>query len=85
MTPKISEDLAEAASQQDRPLMVTDAAGKVFVVMTEQQFRQHVYDDGEFQVSDAYPAAEAAFAEGWNAPGMEVYDEDTEESHQADA
>ena len=53
--------------------------------MTEQSFRDHVYDDGDFEVSDAYPLAEQTFAEGWNAPGMEAYDDDTEEDHQTNA
>jgi PHD/YefM family antitoxin component YafN of YafNO toxin-antitoxin module len=79
MTAKLNEDIAEAVLRQGRPLMVTDAAGKAFVVMTEQDFRAHIYDDGDIDVSEAYAAAEQTFADGWTAPGMEAYDEDAED------
>lgn len=85
MTAKLNEEIAEAVIHQGRPLMVTDATGKVFVVMTEQDFRRHIYDDGDVEVSEAYVAAEQTFAEGWNAAGMEAYDEDAEDAHQPDA
>jgi len=71
MTAKLNEDIAEAVNRQDRPLEVLDAAGKVYIVMTSQQFQKYVYDDSEL-TSDEMLAAAAQHLddpEGWGAPG----------------
>jgi len=36
---------------------VTNAAGRVFVVMTQTQFRQHVYGDGDLSNEEMLAAA----------------------------
>ena len=82
MIAKLNEDIAEAVSRQDRPLEVRDAAGKVYMVMTSQQFQKYVYDDSEL-TPDEMVAAVAAHLddpEGWGAAGMDAYDQDDSET-----
>jgi hypothetical protein len=76
MNAKLSEDIAEAVSQQDRPLEVRDAAGKVYFVMTSQQFQKYVYDDSDLTPAEMVTAAASHLddPEGWGAPGMDEYD-----------
>ena len=57
MTAKLNEDIAEAVSRQDRPLEVLDAAGKMYVVMTSQQFQKYVYDDSQLRPDEMLAAA----------------------------
>ena len=75
---KLSQDIAEAVSHQDRPLEVRDAAGKVYFVMTSQQFQKYVYDDGELTPGEMVAAAASDLddPEGWGAPGMDESDQD---------
>jgi hypothetical protein len=82
MTPKLNEDIAQAVSHQDRPLEVQDAAGKVYVVMTSQQFQKYVYDDGDITPDEMLAAASQHLddPEGWGAPGMHSYDQDDSEA-----
>lgn len=82
MTVKLNEDIAEAVSRQDRPLEVRDAAGKLYVVMTSQQFQKYVYDDGELTPDEMLAAANLHLddPEGWAAAGIEAYDQDDSEN-----
>ena len=76
---KITEEIAEAVEQQpSRPLLVTDAAGKVYYVMTDQTFSQYVYDDSELTTDEMIAAAASGLddPEGWGAAGMDDYDQD---------
>jgi hypothetical protein len=72
---KISDELS-AIDAAGRPVEVEDARGRVYVVLTEEEFRRHVYDDGDVDPADTYPLIDAAFGgpEGWDAPGMDAYD-----------
>lgn len=81
MNEKLSEDIAQAVSHQDRPLEVRDAAGKVYFVMTGQQFQKYVYDDSELTADEMLAAATAHLddPEGWGAPGMDQYNQDDPE------
>ncbi len=82
MTAELNRDIAEAVSCQDRPLEVRDAAGRVYIVMTSQQFQKYIYDDSELS-SDEMLAAAALHLddpEGWGAAGMDAYDKDASES-----
>ena len=47
MTAKLNEDIIAAVNRQDRPLEVRDEAGKIYIIMTSQQFQKYVYDDSE--------------------------------------
>jgi hypothetical protein len=82
MIEKLSEDIAQAVTHQDRPLEVQDAAGKVYFVMTSQQFQKYVYDDSELAPDEMLAAAAADLndPEGWGAPGMDAYDQDDPKS-----
>jgi hypothetical protein len=53
----ISEDIVDAFKQQDRPLEVRDAAGDVYYVLTEPQFRRYVYDDSDLTDAEMIAAA----------------------------
>jgi hypothetical protein len=74
MTEKLNEDLAEAVSRAGRPLEIQDAAGRVYFVMTSEQFRKYVYDDSELTADEMLAAAASGLddSECWGAPGMEV-------------
>ena len=78
MTAKLNEDIAEAAKQQDRPLEVRDAAGKIYFVMTDQQFQKYVYDDSDITPDEMLAAAASQLddPEGWGAPGMDADDKE---------
>ncbi|MEX0713153.1 MAG: hypothetical protein WD278_12430 [Pirellulales bacterium] len=52
MIEKLDEDIAEAVSRQDGPLEVRDAAGRLYCVMTSQQFQKYVYDDSDLTADD---------------------------------
>jgi len=82
MTDKLNEDIAEAVSHQERPLEVRDAAGKVYFVMTSEQFQKYVYDDSELTPDEMLAAAASQLddPEGWGAPGMDDYDQDDHET-----
>ena len=81
MTAKLSEDIAEAVNRHDRPLEVRDAAGKVYFVMTSQQFQKYVYDDSELTPDEmlAAVASQLDVPEGWGDPGMDAYDQEDSE------
>lgn len=57
MNARLNDDIVEAVNRQDRPLEVLDAAGKLYVVMTSQQFQKYVYDDSELTVDEMLAAA----------------------------
>jgi hypothetical protein len=82
MTPKINEEIRQALHQQQgKPLEVEDEQTHLKYVMipveTFQKVQALFYDDGEFDPSEAYPLLDQTFGgpEGWDAPGMEVYDD----------
>lgn len=68
MTVELNKDIAEAVTRQDHPLEVRDAAGRVYVVMTHQQFQKYVYDDSEL-TSDEMLAAAALHLDDRKAGG----------------
>ena len=78
MNEKLSEDIAQAVSHQDRPLEVRDAAGNVYFVMTSQQVQKYVYDDSDLTPGEMVAAAASQLddPEGWGAPGMDAYAQD---------
>jgi hypothetical protein len=78
MNEKLSEDIAQAVSHQDRPLEVRDAAGSVYFVMTSQQFQKYVYDDSDLTSGEMVAAAASHLddPEGWGAADMDAYDRD---------
>lgn len=83
MSDKLDEQIAEAVSHQERPLEIRDAAGKVYFVMTSEQFQKYVYDDSELSPDEMMAAAALQLddPEGWGAPGMDDYDQDDSETN----
>ena len=82
MTAKLSDELRQALKKQpDRPLTVEDdQTHKLYVLLpveTYQKVQSLIYDDSDFDPREAYPLIDQAFggSEGWDAPGMEVYDD----------
>lgn len=82
MTAKLNADIIEAVNRQNRPLEVQDEAGKIYFVMTSQQFQKYVYDDSELSPDEMLAAAESQLddPDGWGAPGMGQYDQDDSEA-----
>lgn len=81
MAPRINEEIRKALQQQPgKPLEVEDdQTHRKYVVIpaeTFQKVRALFYDDSQFDPSEAYPLLDETFggAEGWDAPGMEAYD-----------
>ena len=82
MTPKINEEIRQALQQQPgKPLEVEDDQTHVKYVLipaeTFQKVQALFYDDSEFDPREAYPLLDETFGgpEGWDAPGMEAYDD----------
>ena len=80
MTPKFINEIREAMQQQSgRPLEIPDdQMNTAYIVMTREQFQKLVYDDSDLTPEEMVAATATGLddAEGWGAPGMEVYDED---------
>jgi hypothetical protein len=81
MIAKITDEIAEAIKSHDRPLELEDDSGQVYFVLTQQQFRQYVYDDSDLSSEEMMAAAACALGDlaGWGAPGMEGFDRDDAE------
>lgn len=82
MAPKINEEIRQALHQHPgKPLEVEDDQTHLkYVVIPAETFQkvQALFDDdGDFDPSEAYPLLDQTFGgpEGWDAPGMEVYDD----------
>jgi hypothetical protein len=82
MTLQLSDQLIEALNQHDDgPIRVEHpTTHKVYVIISEDQFERlrPLFDaNDEFDPAEALPLAHEAFAgpEGWDAPGMEAYDD----------
>lgn len=82
MSAQLNQDIANAVSRQDRPLEVTDAAGKVYIVMTPQQFQKYIYDDSELTPDEMVAAAAVHLDdhEGWGAADIDFFDQDGSEA-----
>ena len=81
MTPKLSEDLAKALDEQGGKLTLQHpVTGQPVVLIIRQrlddEMKKILYDDSELSADEMMAAAAVANAgpEGWDAPGMEVYD-----------
>jgi hypothetical protein len=81
MTPKLSDDLAKALDQHGGKLTVTHpSTGEPVILIVSQrldeEMRKVIYDDSELAPDEMLAAAAAANQgpEGWDAPGMEIYD-----------
>jgi hypothetical protein len=81
MTAKIAipTEVLHALQQQPRKgVAVEDESTHTqYVILpldTYRQFESFVYDANEPDPTEFMPLAHEAFAEDWNAPGMEVYD-----------
>jgi hypothetical protein len=81
MTPKLSTDLAKALDEHDGKLTLQHpVTGQPVVLIIgqklEEEMRKVLYDDSQVSADEMLAAAEAGNSgpEGWDAPGMEVYD-----------
>jgi hypothetical protein len=81
MVLKLSDEIRSALEQQpDSPLTLEDERTRAaYVVIPAQLFervRGLLYDDDPFEITETYAAQSAvAGATGWDAPGMEMYDD----------
>jgi hypothetical protein len=80
MIPQLTDDMRQAlADQQGQPVYVVDPATQQTYVLLPadayQKVQALIYDDGEPNVAEFMPLAHDAFADDWNAPGMEAYDQ----------
>ena len=66
----------ELAGNGKEPMRVIDPITNAeYVLVSAEDFaRLRGMIDVDFHVSDAYPAIDRAFAEGWNAPKMDDHD-----------
>lgn len=58
--------------------VVDDATNESYVLVPAEKYKQledSSYDDSEPDPDEFLPLVAEAFAEDWNAPGMELYDE----------
>ncbi|MBW3539994.1 MAG: hypothetical protein KY476_06985 [Planctomycetes bacterium] len=78
MIEKLNDNIAEAVSHHELPLEVRDTAGRVYFIMTGEQFRKYVYDDSELLPDEMLAAAASQLddPEGWGAQDMHEYDQD---------
>jgi hypothetical protein len=81
MVVKLTDELRAALEQQpNRPITVEDdRTNHKYVLIPAETFEKVkglLYDDGPFEPEEALAAvAEVFFSpEGWDAPGMEMYD-----------
>jgi hypothetical protein len=82
MAPRISDEIRQALnSNPGKPLEVEDdqTHAKYVTIPAEtfQKVQALFFDDGEFDPWEAYPLLDQTFGgpEGWDAPGMELYDD----------
>ena len=70
------EQLQAIAAHPDAPLEVVDpASSRKFILLRAEDYeRLKALREEELQPPEAYPAIDRAFAEGWEAPGMDDYD-----------
>ena len=81
MTPKLSTDLAKALDEHGGKLTLQHPVTGQQVVLIigqrlEDEMRKVLYDDSELTADEMLAAAATANGgpEGWDAPGMDVYD-----------
>lgn len=78
MTPQLNTDLLQALHANDDELEVVDpSTNRVYVIVAKERWSSvTACDDGEPSTDEMLAAAGSANAgpEGWDAPGMEVYD-----------
>ena len=79
MTPQISlDDETLDRLRREGEVTVEEAHGIPLVLMTvdaREELQKLVYDDSEPDADEFLPHAHEAFAEDWDAPGMEAYDD----------
>lgn len=80
MTPKLINELREAlADSAGKPVEIEDPqTHQIYILMTRREFQRLVYDDSDLTEDEMQAAASRALndPEGWDAPGMEAYDQD---------
>ena len=77
MTANLTEDQRHALTEHpEGPICLVDpVSNRLYVLLSAEKYEQvRALLDKEFHPSEAYGAIDRAFAEGWNAPGMDDYD-----------
>ena len=82
MVIKLTDEMRQAIqAQPNGPIyVIDDATDSKYVLLpdeTYEKMRSLLFDDSEFDPKEAYPLLDKVFGgpEGWDAPGMELYDE----------
>lgn len=80
MTVPLSTELQQAlAASHGSAVYLTDSATNSSYVLVPaaayERLRDLIVDDSEPEPSEFLPLAHQAFADDWNAPGMEAYDQ----------
>jgi hypothetical protein len=80
MTPHLTAEMRQALGEHPgQPVFVIDeATNQSYVLLPAAAYRKMeelAYDAGEPDPHEFLPAAHKAFADDWDAPGMEVYDD----------
>ena len=73
---KLTDEQRERiAANPDMPTRCIDpATEQEYVIVKAEDYDRLSIDWGDFHVEDTYAAIDEAFAEGWNHPSMNVYD-----------
>jgi hypothetical protein len=89
MTVRLSDDLRSAIEQRgdDHVTIVDDVTQTRYVLVPMEEFdvlrrTAALYDSGDLSADEMIAAAGLTFSgsDGWEAPGMEAYDEDVRQS-----
>jgi hypothetical protein len=80
MIPELTEEMRQAISQHPEcPVHVVDTVTQTKYVLlpdeTYERVRALVMEDDDPDPDDFLPLAHEAFAEAWDAPGMDQYDD----------
>ena len=73
---KLTDEQRERiAANPDMPTRCIDpTTDQEYVIVRAEDYDRLSIDWGEFRVEDAYGAVNEVFAEDWNHPSMDVYD-----------
>jgi hypothetical protein len=79
MTPKLTDEMRSALqAHPDRPVTVEDEQTQAHYVLLPADVYERVaalvYDDSDPDLREFLPLAHEAFADDWDAPGMDAYE-----------
>lgn len=77
MTLKLTDEQRQAVQQQEIPLRLLDEqTNTVYVLIREAEYERvkPLFEEEEFDPSEAYPLMWEVMKEDWEDPAMDVYD-----------